>query len=520
MPNQTNIQTITTSAQVQTATYDIVEAKIVANNELLVITESPTKLNRDWSHAAQDILDGLPRVWTRSLLYSFVVFAAIVLPWASFSKVDETGSGRGRLEPKGMVYRLDAPVTGTITKISVKEGQNVKKGQVLIELDSEIVRTELKQAEDKLEGQVNQLSQLNILKNQLFLALSTQKQQNQAQDLEAKVQIEQIEQNIVSLQSSYRLQQDEQIAQVNQAAKSIEHNQTANELSIMRLQTAQRELARFQEAQGQGIVSEVNVGEKEVIVQENQRQLEQTKADIEQSKLRLTERQSIYQRTIKEANAEIEQAKLRLKEKQKNYQSWLKSASLNILKSEEQLKEREREITALQAEIAQSKGQITSLKLQLTQRMIKAPANGIVFELPIERTGAVVQPTQMLAQIAPENTPLILRAQMPSQETGFLRQGMPVKLKFDAYPFQDYGVVEGTLSKISPDSKIQETPQGNIEVFEVEVILDRWYIQNGNKLINLTAGQTATAEVITRQRRLIDFLLDPLKQLQEGGLEL
>jgi HlyD family secretion protein len=152
--------------------------------------------------------------------------------------------------------------------------------------------------------------------------------------------------------------------------------------------------------------------------------------------------------------------------------------------------------------------------------MIKAPANGIVFELPIERTGAVVQPTQMLAQIAPENTPLILRAQMPSQETGFLRQGMPVKLKFDAYPFQDYGVVEGTLSKISPDSKIQETPQGNIEVFEVEVILDRWYIQNGNKLINLTAGQTATAEVITRQRRLIDFLLDPLKQLQEGGLEL
>jgi hemolysin D len=518
--NQANIQTITNPLEPQTTTYDTVQTKIVTSNELLVITESPTNLNRDWSHAAQDILDGLPRVWTRSLLYSFILFAAIVLPWASFAKIDETGSGRGRLEPKGMVYRLDAPVTGTVTKISVKEGQNVKKGQVLIEIDSEIIKTELQQAEDKLEGQIDQLSQLNILKDQLFLALSTQRQQNQAQDLEAKAQIEQIEQNIISLQNSYRLQQEEQIAQVNQAEKSIEHNQIANKLANVRLQAAQRELTRFQEARKQGIVSEVNVGEKEVIVLENQRQVQQTQADIEQSKLRLTERQSTYQRTIKEVEAEITQAKLRLKEKQKNYQSWLKTASLNILKNEEQLKEREREITALQAEIAQNKGQITSLKLQMTQRMIKAPANGIVFELPIERTGAVVQPTQMLAQIAPENTPLILRAQMPNQETGFLRQGMPVKLKFDAYPFQDYGIVEGTLSQISPDSKIQETAQGNIEVFEVEIILDRSYIQNNNKLITLSAGQTATAEVIIRQRRLIDFILDPLKQLQEGGLEL
>lgn len=109
---------------------------------------------------------------------------------------------------------------------------------------------------------------------------------------------------------------------------------------------------------------------------------------------------------------------------------------------------------------------------------------------------------------------------MPSQESGFLRVGMPVKLKFDAYPFQDYGVVAGHLRWISPDSKVVETAQGNVETFELEIALDQLYIQTQNKRVALTPGQTATAEVIVRQRRIIDFILDPFKKLQEGGLEL
>jgi HlyD family secretion protein len=447
-------------------------------------------------------------------------FAAIAIPWASISKVDETGSARGRLEPKGMVYRLDSPVTGGVAQIRVKEGQTVKAGQVLIELDSEIVRTDLQQAEEKLQGQVAQLSQLNLLKDQLFIALATQRQQTQAQDLEVQAQIEQTQQNLNTLKTSFFLQKEEKLIQVNQARKAIEHAQTTSRLTALSVDVAQREVERFQKAFQEGIVTQVNAVEKQEILQERQRTLAQSQADIEQAQLSLAEQESSYQRTIQQAEADIEQEKLRLKEKEKNYQSWINSAKLAILKSEEELKNREREVTGLKAEIAQSRSQIASLKLQLGQRMIKAPVNGTVFELAIARTGAVVQPAQTIAQIAPENTPLVLRAQMPSQETGFLRLGMPVKLKFDAYPFQDFGVVEGQLTKISPDSRMQETPQGQIEVFEIEVTLDRSYIQTQNKRVTLTAGQTATAEVIIRQRRIIDFILDPLKRLQEGGLEL
>jgi HlyD family secretion protein len=109
---------------------------------------------------------------------------------------------------------------------------------------------------------------------------------------------------------------------------------------------------------------------------------------------------------------------------------------------------------------------------------------------------------------------------MPSQESGFLKLGMLAKLKFDAYPFQDYGVIQGRLRWISPDSKIVETGQMKVETFELEIAVDTPYIQASNKQVFLTPGQTATAEVIIRQRRVIDFLLDPFKKLQKGGLEL
>ncbi|WP_218617078.1 hypothetical protein [[Phormidium ambiguum] IAM M-71] len=97
---------------------------------------------------------------------------------------------------------------------------------------------------------------------------------------------------------------------------------------------------------------------------------------------------------------------------------------------------------------------------------------------------------------------------------------MSVKLKFDPYPFQDYGVVEGQLKWISPDSKQVQNGQNQQEIFELEITLEKPFLQNANKRITLTPGQTATAEVIIRQRRIIDFIIDPFKKLQKGGLEL
>jgi HlyD family secretion protein len=227
-----------------------------------------------------------------------------------------------------------------------------------------------------------------------------------------------------------------------------------------------------------------------------------------------------YAKIVQQSRSEIQQALLRLQEQRGGYTTLIHRGKLALLKSEQQLKNIATEITTLTAEIAAAQTKINSLKLQIQQRVFRSPVDGILFQLPAREPGKVVQPGELIAQIAPQGTPLILKAQMPPTETGLMQVGMPVKVKFDAYPFQDYGVSEGRLHWVSPDSKVEHTPQGKVESFAVEVILDKPYVQEGKTRITLKSGQTAIAEIIVRERRVIDFVLDPFKKLQKTGIEL
>jgi len=177
-----------------------------ANSETSSIT---LESNQDWSYATKELLDTLPQAWTRGLLYFLVIFIAIVLPWAVFSKIDETGNARGRIEPKEETIKLDAAVAGTVAEIRVKEGELVKAGQVLMVLESDLINSDLKQTQDKLAGQLNRLNQLSLLKTQLILALSTQEQQNKAAELEKQTQVDQAKENVVTLKNTYKLLQTE-----------------------------------------------------------------------------------------------------------------------------------------------------------------------------------------------------------------------------------------------------------------------------------------------------------------------
>ncbi|MBE9238829.1 biotin/lipoyl-binding protein [Anabaena aphanizomenioides LEGE 00250] len=213
-----------------------------------VIThKKPAITTDDWSHTTKDLLDSLPQVWTRGLLYFLIVFVSIILPWAMLSRVDETGEARGRLEPQGKTVRLDAPVTGTIAQIQVKEGDIVKAGQTLLVLESELVKTELQQVKNRLEGQLNKLAQSKLLKNQLLLALATQRQQNQSQELEKLSQINQAKVNLNAIKSASNLQTEEKLSQVNQAKQSVEYSKTAYTLIASRLASSQREVNRYRQ---------------------------------------------------------------------------------------------------------------------------------------------------------------------------------------------------------------------------------------------------------------------------------
>lgn len=474
----------------------------------------------DWSYFTKELIDTLPKVWSRGLLYFLVIFVGIALPWAMLSKVDETGTAYGRLEPKGKTIRLDAPVSGTISALNIKKGDEVKTNQQLLEFDNTLIKAEIQQEKNRLEGQESRLNQLQILQNQLQLVLQTQQQQNISQELEKLAQLNQAKQNLDSLKKTYNLQKEEKIAQVNQAKQSLESSKTNYQLAEISLATAKQEEERYQYAVEEGIVPQIQLVEKQNLVQEKRKIYEQAKSDITQAELRLNQENSSYQRILKQNQADIEQAELRVKEQENSYNSLVRSGEIAILKIEEQLKNIDSDITSLQSEIKQSKSQIESLQFQLSQRLITSPVEGIVFDVSIDQKGAVLQTGSKIIEIAPKGTPLILRAEMPTSESGSLTTGMPVKLKFDAYPFQDYGLLEGELTNISPTTKEIDTPNGKVSAYELEITLKQTCMPSNNECIPLRPGDTATAEVIIRQRRIIDFILDPFKKLQTGGMKL
>ncbi|MHC5833252.1 MAG: HlyD family secretion protein, partial [Nostoc sp.] len=93
--------------------------------------------------------------------------------------------------------------------------------------------------------------------------------------------------------------------------------------------------------------------------------------------------------TIKTLESDIKQAKLRLQEEQSSYKTLMQAGKLAVMKNQEQLKDLQTQITAAKSEVAQTKSQITSIRVQMQQRVVRSPINGVIFELPTTKPGAV-----------------------------------------------------------------------------------------------------------------------------------
>lgn len=536
----------------------------------LKVLEKSSLIDHEWSPSITNTLSTTPQVWTRGLLYLIVAVIIVILPWTVFTKIDETGTAKGKIEPKDGSTKLDSNVAGTVSKILVDEGDTVQAGQTLLIVGSELVEAEIKQAQDKLQGQINRLNQLKVSKDQLTLSLSTQQQQNKAAELEKsslidqakynsasvkstylplesekRAQVSKARQNLSSAKNSYDLLKAEKKAQIEQAQVAYQSQKDSLKNNAIILANARRELVRYMQAQKEGIVASIQVSAKEDLVQEKQRVYDQNKSGIEQTRLRLNEQIGNYNKimaqtqaeiqqnslnleeqngnygqTVGQAKSDIEQAKLQSQQQMRSLQSLIHSNALSLLKIKEQIRNHDTNTTLLTAEIAQSESRIKALEFQLSQRTVKAPISGIVYQFPIKKAGAVVQQGTPIAEIASQESGLVLRAIMPTSDSAYIQKGLSAKLKFDAYPFQDYGVVAGEILSVSPTTSVKDTTRGKVEAYNVEVGINQTCLKNNNHCIPLHPGDTATAEVIVRQRRIIDFVIDPFKKMQGGDLKL
>jgi hemolysin D len=137
--------------------------------------------------------------------------------------------------------------------------------------------------------------------------------------------------------------------------------------------------------------------------------------------------------------------------------------------------------------------------------------------LNVRQTGQVIQAGEVIAEIAPEGKPLILSTILPAKDVGFIKEKMFVKVKMDAFAYQDYGIVEGQVRSIAKDSKAMEQIG---QTYRVDIEINQQSIKAKGETFKFKPGQEGQAEIVTRKRRMIEVLFDPLRQMKSDNVNL
>ncbi len=448
-----------------------------------------------WSTSLQNVLDRPPPSLPDRLVVGGMIFCAAFGAWATTSQMEEVGRAPGRLVPQGEAYKVHPVVSGKIARVYVQEGQSVKAGQVIAELESEI-------ALNRVEGlrQERASYEKELLQTENLIDKTRLEAQTRLAIANANVQA----QEATIAQAQAKLQgQDTAIAEAEE--KAITHQAILAQLREDANNQKER-LTRWQYLVDQGALARDQLFQAQQQFGDRQRTITQQAGEIRQTIAEAQRMRSDLQQVV----AESRQLRAQLAQKYAEGQS----AQIQAQQAVQQLLVQQ---TQAIAKVQQSEKMIQQAKAELNQLTLKAPVDGVVSSLNIHNRGEVVQLGQTITEIAPKTAPLILVAALPTREAGFVKVGDSVQIKFDAYPYQDYGIFTGKVVSLSPDVKVDERMGA---VYRVEIALDRHSISTPAQRTELKAGQTATAEIIVRRHTIAEMLLEPVRQLQKGGLSL
>ena len=410
----------------------------------------------------------LPPLYTRLLagILSTVVFGAIA--WAYFSKIDEVAVAQGELIPAAQIRPVRALEGGVIGQILVEEGQHVDQGDVLIVQDPALTQADverlnasatlIQQDISRLESELNATdSDGTSLQDQLLTArLSEFATRQQAADAEVARQAAAL---------------DEARAQLNQLQASL-----PNARAI--LETAEDREASLRELV-EGAIARFDYLEARDRLTEAQDRLE----SIEQQII-------VQQQTIRQA----EQAYRVAVQERDRLSSERQSEILTQLN-------RRRE------ELADVQGQLNQATIRADGQLITAPIAGRVYNLQATLAEKTIEPGEELLSILPNDNDLLLEVRVLNRDIGFIREGMRTKVKVATFPFQEFGTIDGTVAQISPNAIVDEQLG---PVFLTRIELSRSSMNLRGQDVALVAGMTATGEIVTRQKSVLTFMLEPV----------
>ncbi len=454
------------------------------SNRLVPLTE----VLGDHSSEGIAILTAEPWRALHALVYTMIGLVFTGLVWSFIGRADVIVTEQGALAPASEVRRLYAPVDGELVNLYVAEGQPVTKGDVIARLNARgaiEAASNAMQAQLKLENAEREWRQFPERKALLEQKAATLRQ---AMELE-----EQQHQKRTALGTTRLV--EEQKAQMAQARTDVEDRRRARDAAQAEVEKYERVLA----GPGGSGVSLVQVEAKR-----NARQAAENAYRVAQSRVsELAARQGLE---LEQAQAQLESSGEQLKKLRLDYES----ATGELATAEEKLR--------LQLNTARVEADAAArIRFENIDKdnflQILAPVSGVVTDLTSTQTGDKVQANAPLGGIAPSRSRSVVKVEIAENDRAFLREGLPVKLKFNAFPYQRYGAIDGTLEYVSPATK--PSPATKLPVYEARISLERDYYQVAGTRYPLRYGMTAAVEIIVRERRLIDLALDPFRQI--GG---
>ena len=423
--------------------------------------------------AVLEIQDVPPLPIGRAILWTIMLVFASAVAWSSLSQVDIVAVAPGKIIPSGYSKIIQPFETGVIAAIHVQDGQAVKQGDVLIELDATQNRADRDRSSSEYRAALVEAARLHAL-------IAGQGTFTAPGDADPEF--------VLLQQQLLRDQMAEYAARVDAARHLIDQRQAAVDATKDNLRRLEATVPIENEraAAYRALLAQQYVSKMDYLQFEQQRIDKAQEWAGQKSKLR--------------------QDQAALAEAEQNY---------HALISEFQ-QSKQAELAAMEVKAASLIQEVRKAGQKTELQKLVSPIDGVVQQLAVHTVGGVVTPAQALLTIVPQDHPVEVEAQLENKDIGFVKEGQPVELKIETFPFTLYGTIPGKVLTVSDDAVPLDKERGGL-VYASRVSMDRATMQVEGKHIHLTPGMAVTVEIKTGQRRVIEFLLSPLlKSMKES----
>jgi hemolysin D len=414
----------------------------------------------------------------RVAMFVIAALLTVAVAWACFGTLDIVATAKGKIVPTGEVKTIQSQDTAVVTAIHVVDGQQVKRGQPLLDLDATDAQTNAAHAQSDLSA-----TRIEALRGRAMLdaidqghvpVLAPSVDLNQA-DLDPSAVM--AERHVLEGEyADYRSTVREMEADIAQNAATL-HEIDAQ---IQKL-TGTLPIEQKKEKDYAGLIVNGDVGlhdyynEQQAVIQMQQ--------DLSAERAKRVETEATLDASQRKREAYVAQTR----------RTWLEK---------------------IHDDDAKAAGLVQDLtKAQQRGRLMRllAPVDGTVQQLAIHTVGGVVTPAQIIMTLVPDRGPLMVEATIDNQDIGFIKNGQIAEVKVETFPFTRYGTLHGTVVQVSNDAK-QDDNDKKSWVFTAQLALSQNTMQIEDREIRLTPGMTVTAEIKTGRRRIIGYLLSPLMQ--------